>query len=83
MVVAPALIFVALGSAEAIEKADPIVRSAATTSTGPANLCLRYLLTRANDVIESLLQLFDQIDCREERNPHDVDEMPVIRNNDC
>ena len=83
MLVAPAVIFVALGRADAIEKAEPIVRSAATTRTGPANLWRRYLLTRANDVIEGLLQLLDQVNRGEKRDPYDVDEVPVIRNYDC
>ena len=48
-----------------MEKADPIVSSAVTTRTGPANLCLRYLLTRENGVINFVLQLFDEIDRRE------------------
>ncbi len=56
---------------------------AATTSTGPANLWRRYLLARAKGVIEILLQLLDQIDRREKCDPDDVDEMPVVRNNNC
>ena len=59
--VAAVVIFVVLGSADAIEKAEPMESNAVTTRTGPANLLRRYLLTRERGVIEILLQLLNQV----------------------